>query len=168
MKTILLALLLWPSLTFAANIPVQETWPAPWSDYRQLIEENPDLAFGRAAVVELTPERWRELRRVNADVNLEIKYHNDKRGWLSETACAGYAVEKLRRLLALGWPRGALRLTRVTLKSSVSHAVLQVETPGQTYVLSNMMPFPYKWEIANHVKYWFAREGEGGLWEDLR
>lgn len=158
MKYLILVLLLFPQLAFAGTF-------APPPAYLIAVRAIPPEA---PTVVDLTADRRLQLETVNSAVNAAIRYRDDGRGWLSKTACAAYAIEKMRRLVALGWPRGALHLAIAVMpQSPYIHAVLMVDTPGKTIVLGNIKPYPYAKDSADHISYWMAREEQGG-WRDLR
>lgn len=122
-------------------------WPP--RGYLGLLRREPSLSIAEArpAEVEMDGGRWAELHEVNDDVNYGAVYAPDAPGddvwgafrrlagqWAGD--CDDFAVEKLRRLLARGWPRGALRLT-VCVVAGVGHCVLCVVTDGGRAVLDN-------------------------------
>jgi predicted transglutaminase-like cysteine proteinase len=99
------------------------------------------------------PESWKaQMAQVNDEVNL-LPYVGDAEKyrlpdfWTSiEDAGAGdcddYAIGKLRRLAALGWPIEALHLACCYVETNEYHAVLVVETPQGSYMLDNRQPEP--------------------------
>lgn len=96
--------------------------------------------------VELTPERFATLKRVNADVNGAIRPRADRSGpgvidqWnLAPAAgdCEDYALTKRHRLQAEGWPASALRLATTRTRDGDGHAVLVVRTTSGDLVLDN-------------------------------
>lgn len=98
---------------------------------------------------------------VNAKVNL-LPYCSDPKQYdkpdfwtdiLESGDCEDYALTKLHRLLALGWPISMMRLACCYCETGEYHAVLLVDFDGQTWVLDNRyghpMEFqmlPYKWD----------------------
>ena len=101
---------------------------------------------------------FNDLRLVNAKVNM-LPYKADPGGddWKPITEaggdCDSYATEKYRRLVALGWPKSALRLATCWVETGEYHAVLLADLDGQTLVLDNRYPHPmehdllsYKWD----------------------
>ena len=105
-----------------------------------------------------------ELERVNAEVNSSITFTNDVEQWKeddrwedgTETGfedCDGITIAKLRKLLALGWPREDLKLGICVVETGDRHAVLIATVAGDDYVLDNRYPhvmewklLPYRWE----------------------
>jgi len=96
------------------------------------------------------PKNWRETaERVNADVNA-IPYKADIPGvddWADIGPdggdCDNYAIGKLRRLLAAGFPIERLRLATCFVGGTgprdrgEAHAVLVIDVPDDHYVLDN-------------------------------
>lgn len=102
------------------------------------------------------PEKWeQEMWQTNSQVN-QLPFRDDAEQWdvpdfwdnIEDTGsgdCDSYAVGKLRRLAALGWPIEALHLATCWVEDGGYHAVLVVETPQfVAYVLDNRMAEPYQ------------------------
>jgi predicted transglutaminase-like cysteine proteinase len=93
-----------------------------------------------------------DLRLVNAKVNL-LPYKSEvDEDWSPITDeggdCDSYATEKYHRLVALGWPKSALRLaTRALGGGEENHLVLLADFDGQTYVLDNNLPHPTEYQL---------------------
>jgi predicted transglutaminase-like cysteine proteinase len=104
------------------------------------------IAF-RPRPVELTLERWNELRNVNAEVNRGIVPQANTEGlfgekWLISPRagdCNDYAVTKRHELLARGWPSRSLLLAEVVTSWGEHHLVLVVRTREGDYVLDNLI-----------------------------
>jgi len=127
--------------------------------------------------VALTDAAWRVLRTVQSGVNQQIEpraplmvawnYAQDGRG-----SCVQYAMEKRRALLALGWPRSALRLATATTRESVGHLVLIANTTAGDLVLDNLhrdiipwQDLPYRWGAIQEdgsLKHWVVADAPGG------
>ena len=93
-----------------------------------------------------------ELNLVNAKVNLFPYTAEPGDDWTPITEaggdCDSYATEKYRRLVALGWPKSALRLATCYVETGDYHAVLLADTPdGQTWVLDNRRPRPTEFQL---------------------
>lgn len=102
------------------------------------------------------PNNWKEmLDHVNAAVNKlpyksDLEQYGEIEYWESiddhgAGDCEDYAIAKLRRLYALGYPIAALRLATLRMPYGVNsdsgnHAVLISETPKGGWVLGNNMP----------------------------
>lgn len=96
------------------------------------------------------PENWREIaERVNAEVNT-LPYKSDMNGDVWDDIdkdggdCDNYAIGKLRRLLAAGFPIERLRLATCRVgvtgptQQGEAHAVLALDAPDDQYVLDNL------------------------------
>jgi predicted transglutaminase-like cysteine proteinase len=121
--------------------------------------------FGAAdpgCALSMTPVVAAELRRINAEINARITPASDQEafGWgdrwvvipgAGRGDCDDYAVTKLHALLALGWPRDALRLTLAEIVGEGPHLVLAVRTTAGDLILDNRSnrvsgpPDGYRW-----------------------
>ncbi|MDZ4251719.1 MAG: transglutaminase-like cysteine peptidase [Sulfuritalea sp.] len=95
------------------------------------------------------------LEAVNHEVNENSRYVEDitqykvEDRWedITETNagdCEDYAIAKIRKLLALGWPKADLRLAMVGIDnaSQVDHGVACArDSAGQWWVLDNRHPY---------------------------
>lgn len=99
----------------------------------------------------LSPDKMSQLKNINSSVNRSIKYKpddDDNDVWninVTEGDCDDYALTKRHKLLAAGWPSGALRIAVARIPSGIGHAVLVVTTDKGDYVLDNR---------TNEVKPW--------------
>jgi predicted transglutaminase-like cysteine proteinase len=126
-------------------------------------ENAAECAPQRSAVAEiaLTPERWRELRAVQHDVNRQIApaaeggpaWHYPVGGGGD---CVQFALEKRRQLIARGWPAGALRLATVITPRTEGHLVLVAVTDEGDWVLDNLRADVARWEDLPYR--WIARQ----------
>jgi predicted transglutaminase-like cysteine proteinase len=90
---------------------------------------------------------WRELVRINREVNDHIEPMSDLEHWGTlekwsyptdgKGDCEDYVLEKRKRLMAAGWPRQSLLITVVRDKKGDGHAVLTVRTDRGDFVLDN-------------------------------
>jgi predicted transglutaminase-like cysteine proteinase len=106
-----------------------------------------------------------QLKLVNAKVNL-LPYRADAERyftpeWWAEIDadggdCEDFAIAKLRRLMADGWPISALRLATCFVertagpKPSRYHAVLLADLDNTTYVLDNRHPYPMEYDMLEY------------------
>lgn len=90
--------------------------------------------------------RLAELNRVNRAVNAEIQPATDLEAygrneyWTLPTTkgdCEDYALLKRHRLIAAGWPGGALLMTVVLDEKGDGHAVLTARTSEGDFILDN-------------------------------
>jgi predicted transglutaminase-like cysteine proteinase len=100
----------------------------------------------RGGPLAMTPARWQELVKVNAEVNRSIMPEPNLGGiaterWLiAPTAgdCNDYAVTKRHELLVRGWPARALLLAEVVTTWGEHHLVLVIRTRDGDLVADNL------------------------------
>ncbi|MBT4793136.1 MAG: transglutaminase [Halobacteriovoraceae bacterium] len=120
-------------------------------------------------------KRIKELvNTVNTAVNTELHFQLDQLTYDREEFwnypqdgrgdCEDNALEKRRRLVALGIPRGALRImTAFHRELYYGHALLALETDQGTYILDQDNPKILLWNKINYIIE--ARETVNGRWE---
>jgi predicted transglutaminase-like cysteine proteinase len=131
----------------------------------------------RGGPVQLTAERWADLKEVNKTINQDIVPERNELGLAAETwlinpdrgDCNDYAVTKRHELLDRGWPARALLLSEVIVNSGEHHLVLVVRTKGGDLVLDNLTPqirpwsrVPYRWvriQMPNSSRLWTTISG---------
>lgn len=107
---------------------------------------------------------------VNRAVNQDIRYradilvHKTPEFWqaaINEGDCEDYALEKRRRLLALGADMQDLSLATAHTETNEYHAVLIVKTDRGDFVLDNRYPEPmarqelaYRWDKIEDEGKW--------------
>lgn len=157
-------------LSACADIPpIPPASPMPQSAILVNVTRWTSLPAGYdRGVAALTPQRWRELVTVNREVNREITYTADPDPsgmhgtWMlpiyNRGNCVSIALEKMRRLVDLAWPRNALRIGVVWPPGvKETHAVLTVETHLGTFVLDQLKGAnPIVWSAGDY--FWIARE----------
>jgi len=128
------------------------------------------------AVVRLTPQRRAELKDVQDTVNRDVFYTPDSRNFAKADYweypyiygdCEDYALEKRRRLIALGWPRSALLLAMVGMPDKTKHLVLVAVTSDGELVLDNATKGIVSWHRANYT--WLRRQSRSNesIWVSL-
>ena len=128
------------------------------------------------ATVGLTPELWATINRVNREVNHEIKPLTDREHWgvvdrwdFAEDGygdCEDYQLVKRRRLVELGLPRRALRMTVVLDEEDAGHAVLMVRTNRGDFLLDNKRDAVVAWSETSYT--FVKREGhDSAAWVSL-
>lgn len=118
------------------------------------------------------------LDRVNHEINEGNRYVSDlsqyKREdlWedITETGdgdCEDYGIAKIRKLLALGWPKADLRLAIVGVEIPTGdHGVACArDADGQWWVLDNRFPYVMAPEEAG---YTWVEAGIGREWTEVR
>jgi predicted transglutaminase-like cysteine proteinase len=124
---------------------------------------------------------WRELVRINRDVNDSVEPVSDLEHWgmLEKWSyptdgkgdCEDYVLEKRKRLMEAGWPRQSLLITVVRDKQGDGHAVLTVRTDRGDFVLDNQEARVRAWtdtgysfvkrQSEEHPNKWVALGGSG-------
>jgi predicted transglutaminase-like cysteine proteinase len=136
-----------PAFTTAALVTNDTLPPIGWV---QFCGENPaecQLPVLAARVAKLDDVRWKQLVRINRDVNDEVEPVSDLEHWGTlerwsyptdgKGDCEDYVLEKRKRLMDAGWPRQSLLITVVKDKKGDGHAVLTVKTDRGDFVLDN-------------------------------
>jgi predicted transglutaminase-like cysteine proteinase len=131
----------------AASITSDTLPPIGWV---QFCSDNPKECDGvdqAKRIAQVDDKKWKQLLRINRDVNHEIEPMSDMEQWntlekwsyptTSKGDCEDYALEKRRRLIEAGWPRQSLLMTVVREKNGNGHAVLTVKTDRGDFVLDN-------------------------------
>jgi predicted transglutaminase-like cysteine proteinase len=98
-------------------------------------------------IAKIDDKKWKQLQRINRDVNEEIEPISDMDQWntlekwsyptTGKGDCEDYVLEKRRRLMEAGWPVQSLLITVVREKNGNGHAVLTVKTDRGDLVLDN-------------------------------
>jgi predicted transglutaminase-like cysteine proteinase len=136
-----------PPITSAALVTGPTLPPIGWV---QFCADNPadcNVDAAPARVAKLDARAWRELARINRDVNEAVEPMSDLEHWGQlerwsyptdgKGDCEDYVLEKRKRLMAAGWPRQALLITVVRDTKGDGHAVLTVRTDRGDFVLDN-------------------------------
>lgn len=111
-------------------------------------------------LVKWTPKKWKELQRINREVNdtmiskTDFELYGVDENWTlneKEGDCEDFAILKRQRLIKLGWPAGALLITVVEpLDDLMMHAVLAVRTSRGDFILDNKLKdgstFIWRWD----------------------
>ena len=110
----------------------------------------------RVEAITLDEKTWRQVVRINAEVNHEIVAMSDLDQWsmpehwsFPETGkgdCEDYVLEKRRRLEQAGFPISALLITVVRDRKGDGHAVLAVRTDRGDFILDNQASKVLSWQ----------------------
>lgn len=113
---------------------------------------------------QLTPERWKQLKNVNSQINnlIEPVTDQDLYGRLEHWTfpnnymgdCEDYVLLKRQRLIELGWPENALLITVVLDEKNEGHAILTARTAQGDFLLDNKLQNVVGW---NQVPYRFIK-----------
>lgn len=123
-------------------------------------------------MLESTRASWRQLNRVNRQVNRAIRERSDLAStgladqWSLpiidgrlEGDCEDFALEKRRLLIEGGVDPRALSIALVRTRSGESHAVLLVSTDTGEFVLDNLSPWITLWSRLDYR--WVQRQVPG-------
>ena len=126
--------------------------------------------------VELTRDLWSKIVAINNAVNAQIEPRTDLEMWGREEAwsypngqgdCEDYALEKRRRLAAIGIPIGDLLVTVVRQRNGDGHAVLTVRTSLGDFILDNLEGRVLRW---SETEYTFLKRQSSlhsGAWVSI-
>jgi len=126
------------------------------------------------APVELTRMLWSQIVAINNAVNGSIEPRTDMEMWgveenwsypvTGQGDCEDYALEKRRRLVALGVPIGNTLMTVVRQANGDGHAVLTVRTSRGDFILDNLEPRIMAWEDTEYTYLKRQSEFNSGVW----
>ena len=127
--------------------------------YVQFCRENPDdcvNAAYKATNIALSESNWRQIVKINADVNNKVIPVTDQEHWGvpehwgypedGKGDCEDYVLEKRRRLVKAGFPIQTLLITVVRDHKGEGHAVLTVKTDRGDFVLDNQAGKILAWQ----------------------
>ncbi|NJL07023.1 MAG: transglutaminase-like cysteine peptidase [Methylacidiphilales bacterium] len=125
-----------------------------------------------ATKVALSEERWADLDEVNRSVNAAIRPRADEGLdiWNLDVAagdCDDYAVLKRHRLIARGWPRGAVGLAIARIPSTEYHLVTVVTTDMGDYVLDSLHDRVLPWSRVGYRWVMRSSAGDPRLWHAI-
>jgi predicted transglutaminase-like cysteine proteinase len=127
----------------------------------------------KRAPVELSRRLWSAMLKINDTVNTNVTPRTDMEMWgreevwsypVGEGDCEDYALEKRRRLMALGIPAGNLLMTVVRQPNGDGHAVLTVRTSLGDYILDNLETRILPWNETEYTYLKRQSETNSGVW----
>jgi len=134
----------------------------------------------RRAPTELSRTLWASIVEINNAVNASVAPRTDMEMWGKEEVwsyptnvgdCEDYALEKRRRLMALGIPAGDLLMTVVRQRNGAGHAVLTVRTSRGEFILDNLETRVLAWADTSYSYLKRQSERNSGTWiaiDDVR
>ncbi len=151
---------LWMNLGGAAKAPAA---------FYSFCSKNPVECSGRGKGISLdmTPQRWKQLKSVNRAVNRSVREVSDlmnfgrKDVWklaAGKGDCEDFALLKRNRLIALGWPSSSLLVTVVRHRTLGGHAVLTVVTSEGDFILDNRTGRIKNWSKTPYI--YFSRQSQ--------
>jgi predicted transglutaminase-like cysteine proteinase len=121
--------------------------PIGWVEFCGEHPRDCDSRILEARDVVLTTKAWKDLLRINKQVNDQIKPMTDLDHWGVVERwsypddgygdCEDYVLLKRKMLMQAGWPRQALLITVVRDLKGEGHAVLTVKTDKGEFILDN-------------------------------
>jgi predicted transglutaminase-like cysteine proteinase len=135
--------------------------PYGWVDFCGREPQECDQPVMPARDLNLTPETWQILNRVNRAVNAAIVPVSNYDHWGTlldhwdypldgKGDCKVYALEKRRELIEKGFPRQALLMTVVKDLSDEGHAILTVKTNRGEFILDNLTDTIRPWDATGY------------------
>jgi predicted transglutaminase-like cysteine proteinase len=131
--------------------------PSGWDDFCERHRKDCEVPADKTNMVDLTPEIWTVMERVNSSVNRRLKERPDlklygKAEYWTYPAngygdCEDYVLEKRKELIRAGLPARALLIAIVWTRQNNGHAVLLVRTDQGSYVLDNLRPSIALWSL---------------------
>jgi predicted transglutaminase-like cysteine proteinase len=127
----------------------------------------------KQAPVELTRKLWAAMIEINNAVNASVSPRTDMEMWGKEEVwsyptnigdCEDYALEKRRRLMALGVHAGDLLMTVARQKNGDGHAVLTVRTSHGDFILDNLEQRVLAWSDTEYTYLKRQSERNSGAW----
>lgn len=154
------AALLLPAPATAAITDTPTRMPLGWGDFCRSFPAECTLNTAEPELLQLTPQLWRHLQKVNRAVNREIEPLGDMEQWgvverwtLPTTGagdCEEYALLKRQRLAQAGIPRRALLMTVVIDETGGGHAILTVRTDRGDFILDNKRDAILDWRSTGY------------------
>jgi predicted transglutaminase-like cysteine proteinase len=121
--------------------------PIGWVQFCADEPQDCDVPALPATSADIDDKKWRQLVRINRDVNDAVEAVSDLEHWGTlekwsyptdgKGDCEDYVLEKRKRLIDAGWPRQSLLITVVRDRKGDGHAVLTVKTNRGDLILDN-------------------------------
>lgn len=131
----------------------------------------------RGTPVELTRQLWSQMIDINNTVNAMVNPRTDMEIWGIEEKwsypvggmgdCEDYALEKRRRLMALGVPAGDALMTVVRQPNGDGHAVLTLRTSRGDFILDNLEARIKAWSDTEYTYLKRQSEFNSGVWVQI-
>lgn len=125
--------------------------------------------------MELTTDRWQQLRSVNYRANRDIEYVTDQDLYKTpeyweypkgKGDCEDIALAKNKMLRDLGWPKETLDIA-ICKVDGAGHAVLIAHTSGGDYVLDNRFDEPRPWQSEDVMWLGVTVGGDFKNWHEI-
>jgi predicted transglutaminase-like cysteine proteinase len=160
-------------------ISIGDTTKAPIGWIEFCVEYDPECKTkpSQPRDVVLSTPAWKELERVNLQVNTRVRPMTDMEHWGVVERwnypddgygdCEDYVLAKRRTLMQAGWPREALLITVVRDKHGDGHAVLTVKSDKGEYVLDNQNDQILLWSDTGYRFVKRQSQADPNVWVSL-
>ena len=151
------------------------TIPIGYYDYCKRFTERCSLRERRKKV-QLTRDKWKQIKRVNSEVNTRIEPVTDINNYgteeywtypVSRGDCEDYALLKRKILQEQGFPLSSLLVTVVYDADGGGHAVLTVVTDKGDFILDNQEAKVLRWQDAELTYLKRQSADNPNVWERL-
>jgi len=153
------------------------TQPVGHYEFCQRLPIECNQKTAKQAPVELTRKLWAAIVDINNAVNVAVKPMTDMEIYGQEEYwaypdngagdCEDYALEKRRRLMALGVPAGNLLITVARQPNGDGHAVLTVRTSMGEFILDNLEPRVLAWTDTEYTYLKRQSDRNSGVWVQI-
>ncbi len=153
------------------------TQPVGHYEFCQRLPVECSQKTAKQAPVELTRKLWAAIVDINNAVNVSVKPMTDMEIYGQEEYwaypdngagdCEDYALEKRRRLMALGVPAGNLLITVARQPNGDGHAVLTVRTSMGEFILDNLEARVLAWTDTEYTYLKRQSDRNSGVWVQI-
>ena len=167
----------YPPAATQAAIGGETKVPIGWIDFCSRYRRECNFTPAATKEVQMSPQIWRLLNRVNNEVNAAIEPVTDIDHWgvaerwdFAEDGrgdCEDYVLVKRRALIEAGLPPQALLVTIVRDKKDLGHAVLMVKTDRGDFILDNQEAPILPWTATGYRFTKRQSQDNPNRWVDL-
>ena len=168
-----------PALPHATSVSVggRTSVPYGWVDFCNRYATDCDVAVLEPADIDLTAPAFKDIERVNRQVNAAIEPETDMDHWGvvdrwdypldGKGDCEDYALLKRKMLMRAGYPRQALLITVVKDLDGDGHAILTVKTNRGDFVLDNLHDKVLPWSDTGYKFVKRQSQEDPNVWEAI-
>ena len=165
-----------PHATYA-SVGGRTSVPYGWVDFCNRYASECEVPALGAVDIELTPTAYKDIERVNRQVNGSIEAETDMDHWGvvdrwdypldGKGDCEDYALLKRKLLMHAGYPRQALLITVVKDLEGEGHAILTVKTDRGEFVLDNLHDKVLAWSDTGYKFVKRQSQSDPSVWESI-
>ncbi len=165
-----------PRASFAA-LGGRTSVPYGWVDFCNRYGPECDVQPLDPADVDLTPLAFKDIERVDRQVNAAVTPVTDMDHWGvvdrwdyptdGKGDCEDYALLKRKVLIARGYPRQALLITVVKDLEGEGHAILTVKTNRGEFVLDNLNDKVLAWSDTGYTFVKRQSQTDPNVWQSI-